>query len=485
MTRSAEPRVLFDSEELRRALGTERAPNVAGPRSYTSVSTDSRTLGAGALFVALPGERREGAEFLAEAARRGAVGAVVPPGREAPELDLEWFPSPEPLRVLGDLAAWHRQRSRARVVGITGSSGKTTVKEMVAAVLSQGRRVHRTAGNRNSLVGLPLTIFEAPPEADAWVLELGASLPGEIARLTAIASPDDAVVTSVGPAHLEAFESERRVLREKLALVEGAAADGAVVVGERPADLVREARLLRPDTRVAGLASGADYRPERFGVEAEGVWFERDGTVYRVPAGGEHHLRDALIAAALGEALGAPPGEIAAGLAAFRPLGMRSSLRRYGSLIVLADCYNANPESFGAAIEYLRTAFPDRRLAAVVGTMLEMGEHEETAHREVLEHLVGAGFDLIAATGAFEEVIPSRPGSRNGTRFLAAGDAEEIWEDLIASLEGDEVLLVKGSRGVRLERIVERLEALFGEREEEASPGPAEPAGRAERPRGE
>lgn len=460
-------RPLFDSTDVRKALELATEPAATdGPWVYTSVSTDSRAVEPGALFFALPGERHHGADFLDQAARRGALGAVLPAGREDPALDLEYFPVDEPQRALGDLAAWRRRRAEVRVVGITGSSGKTTVKEMVACALGETRAVHKTAGNLNSLVGLPLSIFQAPPEAEVWVLELGASEPGEIARLTEIASPNDALLTTVGPAHLEAFGSEERVLEEKLALLAGASPQGAAVVGEKPEILPRAARRLRSDIVVAGLERGADWTPEpadAYGIEAERAWFERAGVRYEVPAGGAHHLRDALLAAALADAVGEAPDDVARGLARFRPLGMRSRLERIGSLTVLVDCYNANPESFEAAIEYLATAFPGRRLAAVVGTMLELGEHERRAHREVAERLVGAGFDLVAATGAFAPAAREVSGARNGTRFLVEEEPEAVWDALAASLRGDEVVLVKGSRGVRLERIVERLEARFGD----------------------
>lgn len=459
-------RPLFVSAEIRRALGLPSGTR-AVERCYTSVSLDTRTLEPGALFFALRGERHDGAAFLADAAARGGRGVVVPAGREDPDLDLEYFPVEDPLRALGELAGWHRRRSGVRVVGVTGSSGKTTVKEMVASALSEERSVHKTAGNLNSLSGLPLSIFQAPVEAEVWVLELGSSEPGEIARLTAIADPDDAIVTSVGAAHLEAFGSEEGVLEEKLDLVSGASPVGVTVVGEKPPRLPEAARRIRSDTVVAGLGAEADYAPDPSGAyafEAERVWFERAAVRYEIPIGGEHHLRDALIAAAAAEALGVDASSVARGLARVRPLGMRSALRRFGSLTVLVDCYNANPESFEAAIRYLAAAFPGRRLAAVVGTMLELGEHEAPAHLAITERLVSAGFELVAATGAFAAAARERmtriPG--NGTRFVTGEDADSVWEPLAEALQGDEVVLVKGSRGVRLERIVERLEARFG-----------------------
>ncbi len=455
---------LLDSASVREALGIPADAGASADRRFTSVSTDSRTLEPGALFVALRGERHDGADFLEQAAARGAAGAVVTRGREKPGLGLEYFPVEDPLRALGALAAVRRRKLGVRVVGITGSSGKTTVKEMVAAALGAGPRVFATPGNLNSKVGLPLSIMRAPEEAEVWVLELGASEPGEIEALTDVAAPDDAVVTTVGRAHLEFFGTVENVLHEKLALVRAARRDGVVVVGDRPPELAAEARRLRPDAVVAGLAQDADFRPDRHGLQPDRVWFERCGVRYEVAAGGEHHLRDALIAAAVADGLGVAPPAAAHGLADFRPLGMRGALRRIGGLAVLVDCYNANPESFAASIDHLAEAFPDRERVAVVGSMLEMGESGPEVHREVLEHLVREGFGLVAATGTFASVAEDlvAAGRERPTRFLTAEEPEDVWEPLAEALDGREAVLVKASRGVRLERIVERLEERFG-----------------------
>lgn len=445
------------SAEVRRALGLGGSGE---GRRFTSVAIDSRRVEPGALFFALEGERHDGFDFLGEAAREGARGAVVPSGRPLPDLELEFFPVPAPREALLELAAAVRRAADARVVGITGSSGKTTVKEMTAAALAPRFRVHRTEGNLNSQVGLPLSVFAAPEEAEVWVLELGSNAPGEIGRLAETAAPDDAVVTTVGAAHLEAFGDLDGVLEEKLDLVRGAAEDGTVVVGERPPELPRGARALRPDARVAGLEEEADVRPDAWSVEADHVSFRRGGADFRVEAGGEHHLRDALLAVAVAESLGVEPEAAAAGLARFRPLGLRGDLRRVGGLAVLADCYNANPESFEAAVRWCVDAFPDRRRAAAVGTMLELGERSEEAHRGVARLLVREAFDPVAATGDFVDAFASL--EADGTRVLASDDPEEAGARLAGLLDGDEVVLVKGSRGARMERAIEELERVHG-----------------------
>lgn len=430
-------------------------------REYRGAATDSREVEGGQLFVALPGERVDGADFLTHAAAGGALGAIVRAGREDPDLPLEYFPVQDPLAALGSLAAGVRARSKARVIAVTGSSGKTTVKEMVALAIGGDRRVYRTEGNLNSQVGLPLTILRAPDDADVWVLEVGASEPGEIAKLAAIAAPDDAIVTTVGPAHLEAFGDEARVLDEKLDLARGASSAGAVVVGELPHVLAESARSIRPDTIVAGLGPDADVAPSRWEIEAERVGFERDRVWIEVAAGGEHHLRDALIATAIAEVVGVPLGMIAEGLSAYAPVGHRGAVVQLGGLTVLADCYNANPESFRAAIALCRDLYPGRRLVAFVGSMLELGDHEAAAHRGTARELVDSGFEAVAATGAFAAAFDGAS-SDGSTRVWTAEQADDVWEPFANDLRGDEVVLVKGSRGARLERVLGWLEDAFG-----------------------
>lgn len=342
-------------------------------------------------------------------------------------------------------------------MGVTGSSGKTTVKEMLARAVGSDRVVHRTEGNLNNQIGLPLSILAAPEDADLWVLELGSSEPGEIHRLTAIAEPDDAVVTTVGPAHLEGFTDLSGVLHEKLDLLRGASTRGTAVVGELPPDLPKGARQIRGDVVTAGLGSDSDFRPDDWSYGPAEARFRHEGTEYAVPVGGEHHLRDAVIAIAAALGVGVSPERASRGLSEYRPVGMRGVLLEIGDLMVVADCYNANPESFGAAIRYCADAFPDRRLAAVAGTMLELGGAEAVAHARVAEALLDAGFELIVAVGAFapafrELHVPA------GVEVLYPEDVDEVAALTVDRLRGDEVLLVKASRGVRLERVVAGLQ---------------------------
>lgn len=443
----------FESHEIRRALSLGPAQ---GSRHYPSVAIDSREVERGALFVALSGERVDGADYLAQAARRGAAGAVVPADRDLDAGTLELFTVPDTLRALGDLARFARRRSGARVIGVTGSSGKTTVKEMLALALGESAPTWATPGNLNSLTGLPLSILRAAPDARYWVLEMGSNAPGEIARLTAIAEPDDAVVTTVGAAHLEGFGDLDGVLREKLALVRGAQRGGRAVVGDVPARLAVAARQIRDDVIVAGLDTNADYRPDSHESGAESARFERAGVAYQLPVGGEHHVRDAVLAAALAEGIGVAPGAVARGLARYRPVGMRGALLRAGKLTIVADCYNANPESFEAAIRYCETAFPGRPRSAVVSSMLELGADSASVHETVAGRLLGAGFSRIFPLGEFRAAFDALPAA-DGVEVSDATSTTKVIERLLSGARPGEVVLVKASRGERLERVVDGL----------------------------
>jgi UDP-N-acetylmuramoyl-tripeptide--D-alanyl-D-alanine ligase len=443
----------FTAAEVSEALGLRENGTVG---SYSSVSTDTRDLQPGALFVALRGEQFDGADFLEQAVRRGAAGAVISDSAANRAPGFPVYHVSDTTAALGDLARYYRRRCGARVVGVTGSSGKTTVKEMLARVIGSEKRVHATEGNLNNQVGLPLSILAAAEGADVWVLELGTSEPGEIRRLTSIAEPDDAVITTVGPAHLEGLGDISGVLEEKLDLLRGASTAGCAVVGEVPEVLPARARAMRGDVVTAGLGTACDYRPSHWNVGAERSRFTVEGVEFTVPAGGEHHLRDALIAAATASGLGVSPSGIARGLAAYRPVGLRGALIQEGQLTIVADCYNANPESFAAAIRYCSDAFPGRRLAAVAGTMLELGAAEGSAHVEVARGLLAGGFSLVVALGAFQTAFQTLT-VPEGVNVLYPPTVTEAAEWLREELKGDEVLLVKASRGERLERVIESL----------------------------
>lgn len=450
---------------------------------FTGISTDTRTVAPGALFVALKGERFDGHEYLDEALARGAAGAVVSEAfaaREGHRFPGLLFPVGDTLVALGRLAHHRRRELGARgvrVVGITGSSGKTTAKEMTRGALEGRWRVHATTGNLNNRVGLPLTILAAPDDASVLVLEMGTNEPGEIGALAAIAEPEIGVVTTIGPAHLEKLGSLDGVLREKTALLAGLPAHGWAVVGEEPAALATRARELVARVRVAGWSGAADpdLRPEDLHLREDGTWGFRwrgEPVLLRIP--GRHAVLNALLALAVADLLQVPSAVAALGVSSVAPAGMRGERRRMGGLTVLVDCYNANPQSMRSALDSLVESPAPGGRVAVLGSMLELGEGAEAYHRELLDHALHLPLDLVVAVGAFADAarqVGERVTPSGGPALLVADGAAGAAALLAERLSGGETVLLKGSRGVALERVLPVLEEAFGGAENGAAPG--------------
>lgn len=451
---------------VRAALGLPAGPSAA--LDYASVATDTRTLPAGALFVALRGARFDAHDFLAQAVEAGAAGAVVervPEG--APE--IPYYEVADTLEALGHLARYYRRHLSARVLAITGSNGKTTTKELTRAVLATRYRVNATAGNLNNLVGAPLTVLASPADAEVLVVELGTNAPGEVARLAGIVEPDAAIVTSIAEEHLEGLGDLEGVLREETSVLAALPADGFAIVGDEPAALPAVARALAPRVRVAGWSDAADP-----GLRAEDVRLDEAGRVHfrwcgrevRLDIPARHNARNALLALGVGLEWGVDPDAAAAALGGVRAGRMRGELHRYGELLVLSDCYNANPGSLRAAVDTL-TSLPRRGgRVAVLGSMLELGPGAAELHREAAETVAAADIDLIVATGDFVPAFEPLA-ARLGGRLIRAADAPSAFGPLAERLRGDEVVLLKGSRGVALERLLPLLESRWG------TPGPA------------
>ncbi len=447
--------------DVRRALGLK--PELADPDlSFTGVCTDSRLLAEGQLYVALTGERFDGHDFVADARSKGARGAVVSRA-PAGDTDVRLYPVDDTLVALGQLAAHRRRRLSAPVVAITGSSGKTTTKDMTAAALSASKRVHATRGNLNNRVGMPLTLLSVPDDAEAVVLELGTNEPGEIRLLVQVARPDIGVITTVGESHLEKLGSFEGVLEEKLDLLRGVAEGGRCVVGDEPAVLSERARALCSRLRVAGWSERADedLRPADAEVDVFGGYeFRWRGETVSLPLIGRHAVTDALIALAVADLLGVEPKDAVRGLASADTNPLRGEVRRMGSLTLIVDCYNANPQSVEAALDVLEGQGADARRVAVLGTMLELGAESERLHRQVLEDALGREIDLVVATGGFAKAAAAL-GVADGPELITAPDWREAYPALRDRLEGDEIVLLKASRGVALEGILPLLEEDF------------------------
>jgi UDP-N-acetylmuramoyl-tripeptide--D-alanyl-D-alanine ligase len=447
--------------DVRAALGLKA--ELADPEvRYAGVSTDSRSVEEGQLYVALVGERFDGHDFVGDAASRGAVGAVV--SREpAGHGDIRLYPVDDTLVALGALAAHRRRRLKAPVVAITGSSGKTTTKDLAAAALSASRRVHATRGNYNNRVGMPLTLLAAPEDAEAVVLEVGTNEPGEMRALALVARPDVGVITTVGESHLEKLGSLEGVLEEKLDLLRCMADKGRCVVGDEPPRLAEQARAFCPRLRVAGWSerADADLRPAEAGVDVFGRYeFRwRDQTV-AMPLVGKHAVADAMVALAVAELLGVTPRDAVRGLSSAAANPLRGEVRTIGTLTVIVDCYNANPQSVRAALEVLEGQAAAGRRVAVLGTMLELGDASRRLHEDVLADALAREIDLVVATGAFADAA-RESGAKDASRLLTAADWKEAYPLLRERLAGDEVVLLKASRGIAMEGLLPLLERDF------------------------
>lgn len=446
---------------------------------FASICTDSRKVGPGDLFIALTGDRFDGHDFVPEALARGASGAVVSREVGAAESDC-LYPVEDTLHALGLLARHRLSALKARVVGITGSAGKTTTKDLLRAALAGSFRVHATPGNLNNRIGLPQTVLLAPPDAQILVLEMGTNEPGEIEALTGVAQPEIAIITTVGETHLEKLGSLEGVLEEKLDLFRGLPSDGLGVVGDEPPILEERARNVAPRLLVAGWSERAapELRPAQAEVTERGCFrFRWKEQTVRLGIPGRHSVQNALLALAVAGVLGVTARDASRRIGRVHAEPMRSEVRLLGSLMLLVDCYNANPQSVRAALDLLTTVQQLGRRVAVLGSMLELGDEARLLHRQVLEDALSRPLDVVVATGLFAEAARwvSRPSG--APELLIADTLQEAGDRLLDLLGGTEVVLLKASRGVAMESLVTVLEETYGGATE-SSCEPGEPDGK-------
>lgn len=449
----------WTARDVATALGLE--PDPMDRAVYPHISTDTRTLRPGDLFVALRGDRFDAHEMLHEAAASGAAAAVVSRTPADAPSGLRLYHVPDTLRALGALGHYRRQRSQARVVGVVGSNGKTTTKDLIRAALGGRFAIHATQGNLNNQIGVPLTLLSAPEEAEVLVVEMGTNEPGEISILTSIVRPEVVVITSIGEEHLEKLGSLDGVLEEELSVLEGLGEGGLALVAEEPAALAERARgrLGAQRVRVAGVGEDADLRPEG---GLEGIEVQPDGTTrwrwssreVALPLPGRFNVRNALLALGVALELGVDPDVALKGISSVASAKLRGEWHSIGSLRVLADCYNSNPPSVRGAIELLAGLPTGGRRVAVLGTMREMGARTAELHEQVAAEVaerLGDGIDLVVATGAFADAFGAVTGSED-PRVIRCHDPVDAYRHAAGRLDGDERILLKASRGEALER---------------------------------
>jgi UDP-N-acetylmuramoyl-tripeptide--D-alanyl-D-alanine ligase len=430
----------------------------------TGVSIDSRTLAVGEAFFAIRGHRLDGHAFLPEAAARGAACLVVQALPDEVPANVPLVLVEETTQALGRLGAWHRGRFAIPVIAVTGSNGKTTTKELAAGVLATRWNVLRPEKSFNNQWGLPLTLLQLGPEHQAAVLEIGTNARGEIAALAALAAPTVAIVTTVAAVHVEFLGSLDGVREEKAALVRALPADGVAVLNADDPHVAGMARETRARVVTYGRAAAAQVRATGDVVEDErGLAFTLEAGGERQPVllglAGRHNVTNALAAAAAGLALGLPLAEIARGLGAVRPVAGRCVWRQAGDVTILDDTYNASPVSVRAALDTVAGHRRGRRVVIVLGDMLELGAITDEAHREVGRQVAALPADELVGVGrAMQATVEA-------ARAAGLGEARHLmtFEDTVAHLlkrlvAGD-LVLVKGSRGMRMERVVDALVA--------------------------
>ena len=431
---------------VQQALGLPRPPATA---PWIAISTDTRSIEPGALFLALVGERFDGHNYLAAAREQGATAVVVRRGT-APVGGLELLEVDDTLRAYGDIARARRRLITGPVVCVTGNNGKTTVKEMVAAVLRTRFGVHATRANNNNLVGVPLTIIEAPWDVEALVIEGGGNVPGELPRYREIIEPTITIATNATEGHLEGYGSLAAIVADTIAVTAGV---DLAVVGMEPRSLAEGARRVARTVITVGWQD-ADRIPQVLATDARARPRVRlGGQEVQLPLPGRHQALNAEFAWVVGEAVGIDADAAAKALATVTVPGGRSELSQVGRLTILNDCYNANPHSFAASIATAADLRRGRRLVFVAGTMRELGAEAARLHRAVAAQIVALDPELIAAVGEF---VPAfQPWAETlGDRLITAADAPAMGPLLAARLRGDEVLVLKGSRGAALERIL-------------------------------
>ena len=438
----------FDLQQVAGVLA-QGAPR-AGIRGW---SVDTRTLEPGDLFFALRGPHHDGHDFLDQAFRKGAAAAVVSSADgHAPTLLV-----PDTLTALEQVAAWARDQWGGRVIGVTGSAGKTTTKEIIAELLAVEMPVGKSIGNLNNHVGLPLSILRLPAEARAAVLEIGMNHPGEIRRLASIARPEVGVVTNVGFAHAEFFESLDEVALAKRELIEALPREGVAVLNADDPRVARFREIHAGPAISFGTSPEAEVRPAEVEYSPAGVKFRLGSTDFECSLAGRHGLLNVLAGIAVAGVFGIAPERLREAVRSLEPGKMRGERFTHAGITILNDCYNSNPEAVRAMLDVLRGT-PARRRVAVLGEMLELGRWTEPLHRDVGNYAVACGVDvLVGIRGAACQMIDEAV--RSGLPAVAAfffDDPAPAGDFLRTLLADGDAVLFKGSRGTHVDTALER-----------------------------
>jgi len=447
----------FTTEEIAKATGG----TTTGHAEVTSVVIDNREVLPGSLFIAILGERLDGHQFIPAAIEAGASAVMA---HKDVECSVPVIRVADTTQGFLDLAGSYRNEFDIPVVGLTGSVGKTTTKEMIWCVLKARYNAHKTHLNWNNEIGLPKVLLGLDPSHTAAVIEMGMNHKGEISRLSKTARPTVGVITNVGVSHIENLGSREGILAAKLEILDGME-PGTPLILNKDNDLLQTVRCDDHPIRWFGIAS------EDADVRAEDIQYLDDHTEFTAVAGeervfvslpttGEHNVYNALAALAAGLETDIPLAEGACALEAYKPAGMRENIVEKGGVTVIEDCYNASPDSMKALAETLMLkGLPGRRKIAVIGDMLELGDYSEQAHRQAGKYMADAKVDLLLTYGPLSQYAAEEARANGLLRVFDFTDKDELAEKLIAMLKPGDVVAFKGSHGMHLEDIIERVYA--------------------------
>ena len=433
-----------------------------GIREIESITTDSRQAAEGCLFVAVKGERVDGHDFIPSVFEKGAACVVCE--REPEHPSGSWIQVKSSLQAIKDMAEFYRKQLDIQVVGITGSVGKTSTKEVIASVLSEKYRLLKTLGNFNNELGLPLTVFRLREEHQIAVLEMGISDFGEMHRLSKIARPDVCVITNIGQCHLEYLKDRDGVLRAKSEIFDFMQPEGRIVLNgdDDKLSAVQEVKGVNP--LFFGVESGREIYADE--IEPRGLKGIRcrihageESFGVQIPIPGFHMVLNALAATAVGISMGLTTEQVKSGIEKLQSLGGRFHMIEKGDMLIIDDCYNANPVSMKASLDVLKDA--ERRTVAVLGDMFELGENEASLHREVGVYAEEKGINLLICTGELSSHMAEAAIRAGGCETVVhVPNLERLMEVLPRLVQGDDTILVKASHGMHFEKVVELLSEL-------------------------
>ncbi len=436
-------------------------------RSFTGLSIDSRTTKTGDCFFAICGENFDGHDYISGAFAKGAVCAIVSKDIEGKLADKAILKVDDTVKALGDFAMSYRRQCGFKVVAITGSVGKTTVRQILYHVLSQKYRTHQAPKNFNNNIGLPLTLLGADPDQQIIIAELGTNHPGEIAYLTRIAQPDIAVVTNVCPAHLEGFGNLQAITKEKLSIPEGLSSDGILVINADLVGSLSNYQLPITNNQVAtfGKSDDSDYKARNITSDGFSSRFIIDSTEIYLPLAGLGNVENALAAWAVCSRLGLTIDDFAKALKTLPAIPMRAELLQVAALTILNDCYNANPASMKNALDILASLGlkEARRLVFICGEMAELGNQTEQLHAELGAVITEAKVQLLIAVGKLAKITAQAAKENAGydLQIKCFEDTLSACNNLQEFIKDKDIILVKGSRIAGLEMAVEKLKELY------------------------